>query len=50
MMSAVHTSSPASTEDETVRKLLTFSKKVIIEAFLSVIPFLNVDSVISECK
>ena len=41
MMSAVHTSSPASTEDETVRKLLTFSKKVIIEAFLSVSPFLN---------
>ena len=34
--------SPAPTEDETVRKLLTFSKEVIIEAFLSVSPFLNV--------
>ena len=44
MMSAVRTSSPASTEGEAVRKLLTFSKEVIIEAFLSV------NSVISECK
>ena len=50
MMSAVRTSSPASTEGEAVRKLLTFSKEVIIEAFLSVSPFLNVNSVISECK
>ena len=50
MMPAVHTSSPAPTEDETVRKLLTFSKEVIIEAFLSVSPFLNVNSVVSECK
>lgn len=46
----VRTSSPASTEGEAVRKLLTFSKEVIIEAFLSVSPFLNVNSVISECK
>ena len=28
------TSSPASTEGEAVRKLLTFSKEVIIEGFL----------------
>ena len=46
----VRTSSPASTEGEAVRKLLTFSKEGIIEACLSVSPFLNVNSVISECK
>ena len=50
MMSAVHLSSPALTESDAVRKLRAFSKEVIIEAFLSVSPFLHVDSVVSECK
>lgn len=49
-MSAVHISSPALTESDAVRKLRAFSKEVIIEAFLSVSPFLHVDSVVSECK
>ena len=49
-MPAVHTSSPAPTEDEAVRKLQTFPKEVIIEGFLSVCLFLRVDSVVSECK
>lgn len=50
MMPAVYTYSPASTEDEAVRKLQTFPKEVIIEGFLSVCLFLRVDSVVSECK
>ncbi len=50
MMSAVRTSSPASTEGEAVRKLLTFSKEVIIEAFLSVSPFLNVTPLFLNVK
>ena len=42
MMSAVRTSSPASTEGEAVRKLLTFSKEVIIEGISSPLsPFLT---------
>ena len=50
MMPAVYTYSPASTEDEAVRKLQTFPKEVIIEGFLSVCLFLRVGSVVSECK
>lgn len=37
-------------ESEAVRKLRAFSKEVVIEAFLSISPFLCVDSVVSECK
>lgn len=50
MTSASRTLSTASTESEAVRRLRTFPKEVIIEAFLSVGLFLRVDSVVSECK
>lgn len=40
----------ASGTSEAVRRLRTFPKEVIIEAFFSASPFLHVDSVVSECK
>ncbi len=50
MTSVSRTLSTASTESEAVRRLRTFPKEVIIEAFLSVGLFLRVDSVVSKCK